>query len=252
MPRNTPYPWPLRLVLAVLAVVLIFGLFATMTALSRPSRFVNALQTVRSGASPASAFPELPILNAHRFLYLSGPILSAAGEEGEPLFRPGESPALVPAVFEDNTGAFEVVSHNLPHTASPPESYVFGEPVHFIGWRTSTTALTLFALAREKNELLALLAGMAPNWKITLFLHGLLLAIITFTVFWLLNIALLSNLSLRRVQLFIVNAVFLVLYYSVLVLSSYPLTSTLLETAGILVVANALFVPLSLILRPRS
>ncbi len=247
-----PYPPAVRFLLAALALLLILGIFANMASLSRPSQYVNALQTVANGPDHAADIHRLPVLDFNRVLYLHGPITSASGESATPLFRLAEQPALSPATFTDDTGSLEILAHNLPLTADPPQEYRFGEPLYFLGWRTLSSAITLFAVAKSQDELVRLLETRTSGWKSALFYQGLLLAGITFTVFWLLNISLLSNISLRWVQLLIVNLVFLILFYSVLLLSSYPLWGTLPQTLLILLLANLIFVPLSLLLRPRS
>jgi hypothetical protein len=240
------YPWWLRLVLGLVAVGLILFTFKVMTALSQPTEYLNSYAAVQKKPSQVKEFQNFNILEYRKFLYLVGPIQDAENEKNTgPLFRTDIPPAVNPSTFSDTTGAVEIRAHLLPLTPSDPSSYTYNQPLHFLGWRISETALELFAVAASQAELADLLYARSEHWKRTLFAQGLLLAALVFIVFWLLNLAVLSNPRLQAVQLLLVNLIFLVLFYSVLILVRYPLISTLVVTAGILAAANVVSFPLS-------
>lgn len=250
LPRQ--YPRAVRLLLALVAVVLMFMTLSIMRSLFSPSQFVSSALLVTQTPGSTADLKRLPILNFSRHLYLVGAIVPAAGPGSAPLFSVETKPALAPAVLTDAFGAVEVLSPDLPKCAEDPAGYRFGETLHLLGWRTGESSFTLFALGRTQPTLLALLQRESPNWRSQLFLQGLLLMGLIFLIFWTLNLAILSNITLRPVQLLIVNLIFLVLFYSVLVLSGYPLLETLPQTLGILALANAVFLPLAFLFRPHS
>lgn len=240
------YPWWARLVLGVIALGLILFTFKVMTALSQPTEYLNSYAAVQKKPGQIKEFQNLGILDYRTFLYLVGSIQDADNEKNTgPLFRTEIPPALNPSTFSDATGAVEIRAHMLPLTPGEPSVYTYNQPLHFLGWRISETALELFAVASSQAELSNLLYARSEHWKKTLFAQGLLLAALVFVIFWLLNLAVLSNPRLQAVQLLLVNLIFLVLFYSVLVLVRYPLVSTLVITAGILAAANIVFFPLS-------
>jgi len=247
-----PYPAALRLLLASIAVAMIVGMFSLMTALSKPSQFVRAVQKVAQGPGQASDLQKLSVLDFNYHLYLLGPVISAAGQSSAPLFIPDSTPVLPPSTFTDASGVVEVLAHEVPLTAEPAGTYAFGETLHMLGWRTAGSQYSLFAVSKTHQGLLDLLQKRAANWKSFLFYRGLLLIGLVFVVFWLLNMSVLSTISLRPVQLLIVNLIFLVLYYSVLVLSAYPLLATLPQALMILMLANLVFVSLIWAFRPKS
>jgi len=250
--KPRPYPVIVRLLLGVFSFFLLILTFKVMTALTHPSQYINAYTTVKQGAGRVIDLQKLPILNVNRYLYLVGPILKATNEKStDPLFKVDTIPVLGPSIFTDQTGAVEVLARHLPLSATNPAEYRYNQPVHMLGWRRADAGFQLYAIAKSQKELLDLLYKASSNWKIILFAQGLLLAGMVFTIFWLLNIALLSNASLQIFQLLIVNLIFLVLFYSVLVLASYPLADTILPTIEILTLANLVFVPLSLILASK-
>ncbi|MEW6517186.1 MAG: hypothetical protein AB1439_09820 [candidate division FCPU426 bacterium] len=240
------YPWWVRLLLSTIALALLLFTFKVMTALSQPTEYLNSYAAVQKKPGNAKQVQTMGILDYRTFLYLVGPIVAAENEKNNgPLFRSDIPPAMNPATFSDATGAIEIQAHTLPLTPHDPSSYSFNQTLHFLGWRISETALELFAVAASQAELSDLLYSRSEHWKRTLFAQGALLAILVFSIFWLLNLAVLSNPSLQAVQLLLVNLIFLVLFYSVLVLVRYPLASTVLITAGILAAANLVFFPLS-------
>ncbi len=242
----------LRLTLGGLALALIVGIFVIMADLYKPSQYVHGQYLVEKGPGRAADLNAMSVLDFNQLLYLVGPIQPAAGGGDAPLFNPGAKPVLSPAVLTDASGAVEVLAHDLPQTAEPPASYRFNETLHLLGWHTTETGLTLFAVGKTRESLEGLLASKSVHWKRVLFYRGLLLAALVFSALWLLNMAVLSYVALRLVHLLIVNVVFLVLFYSVLLLSAYPLSEIWLITLGILLLANLIFIPLSLLLHPRS
>lgn len=248
---SRPYPKTIRFPLGFLAFLLIIAVFIVMRSLSYPSQFVSAYMSIEKGPGKTSDLKNISPLDFNQHLYLIGPVISAAGQTGTALFQTDNLPVLQPSIFTDNAGAVEVLSHEMPLTAEPVSAYHYNDSLHILGWRTSSSGYTLFAVSKSREGLLELLLKKAGNWKYTIFSRGLVLALIVFSVFWLLNISLLSNVILRPVQLLIVNLIFLVLYYSVLVLSAYPLTTTLPQTLFILLLANLAFIPLSLAIRSR-
>lgn len=240
------YPWWVRVFLGLIALGLILFTFMIMTALSRPTEYLNSYAAAQKKPGQATDYKNLGVLDFRSFLYLAGPIQDAGDEKSTgPLFRTEIPPAMNPSIFADASGVVEIQAHVLPMSPRAPETYTYNQPLHFLGWRVSETALELFAVAASREELSDMLYSRSENWKKTLFAQGLLLASIVFVVFWLLNLAVLSNPRLQAVQLLIVNLIFLVLFYSVLVLVRYPLASTVLITAGILAAANIVFFPLS-------
>lgn len=245
------YPNSVRVPLGILACILIILVFVVMRSLSYPSQFVSAYASVEKGPGVTTDLQKISPLDFNQHLYLVGPVVAAAGQTGTPLFDPENIPVLGPSVFTDSAGAVEVLSHDLPLLADPAAAYVYNEPLHMLGWRTSSSGYTLFAVAKSRSALQELLLKKAGNWKFSVFLYGLILAVLVFSVFWLLNISLLSNVRLRPVQLFIVNLIFLVLYYSVMVLSAYPLLQTLPQILSILALSNLIFIPMALALKPR-
>ncbi len=246
------YPPAVRVILVTTALLLIALTLKVMVAISKPSQYVNAYKVVSRGPQSCLTFKTLPVLDFRKHIYLVGPIVSAdPGDKNAPLFSDAARPLLSPAFFTDDSGAVEVLAHSLPLTAHPAHHYTFDQPLHILGWRTSDNGLRLFVLASSQAELLGLLSQKTSGWKSSLFLQGFWLALLVFTIFWLFNIFLLSNPSLQTVQLLIVNLVFLVLFFSVIVLSEYPLTSTLLPAAGIIATANLIFIPLALLVRRR-
>jgi hypothetical protein len=250
----SPHPlstW-LRLLLGIPALALIVAIFIVMANLYKPSQFVHAQHLVEKGPGTTSALKSMPVLDFNQLLYLAGPIQAAAGKQHAQLFHPETEPVLSPAVLTDSTGAVEVLAHTLPLTAEPPQSYFYNETLHLLGWHTTETGFTLFAVAKSRDSLERLLSAKSEHWKRILFTNGLWLAGLVFSAFWLLNMSVLSYVALRLFELLIVNVVFLVLLYSVLLLSAYPLQETWLNTIFILVIANAVFIPLSLLLHPRS
>lgn len=250
--KPRPYPMLVRLLLGVLALLFIALTFKVMLALSQPSQYINAHMVVQKEPGLAKDLMNLGILNFRSYLYLVGPILDAKNEKSKgPLFNPEAHPVLRPSVFTDQSGAVEILSHSLPITPQEPGTYRYGHPLHLLGWRVSDSGFRLYAVAESKESLSDILYQRSENWKTTLFAQGLLLAGMVFAIFWLLNIAVLSNPSLQLVQLLIVNLIFLVLFYSVMVLARYPLTSTVIQTLEILALANLVFFPLSLLLSRR-
>ncbi len=246
------YPPAVRVILVTAALLLIALTLKIMVGLSKPSQYVNAFEVVNRGPQSCSAFKTLPVLDFRKHIYLAGPIVSADPEKKTaPLFSDTELPLLSPAFFTDASGAVEVLAPSLPLTAQPAQHYTFDQPLHMLGWRTSDNGLRLFVLAASQAELLGLLSQKTSGWKSALFLQGFWLALLVFTIFWLFNMFLLSNPSLQPVQLLIVNLVFLVLFFSVIGLSEYPLTSTLIPAAGIIAAANLLFIPLALLVSRR-
>lgn len=251
MTKTTPlsYPFSIRLILALLAFVFIGLTFKVMSALTQPSLYVNAIETIKAGPKKAGDIQNPSFLNFKNYLYVVGPVVSASQESNtQPLFSLHDAPALVPSTFTDSTGAVEVLSHKLPLTANPPDQYRFNQSLHLLGWRTKGAGFSLFAVAETKQALLGLLENHAKGWKTTLFVQGLFLALLVFTIFWLMNLSLLSTPYLQNVQLWIVNVVFLLLFYSVLALSGYPLFGTILQTLEILAISNIIFVPLSILI----
>jgi hypothetical protein len=243
------YPRAVRLLLACAAIGLMFATLAVMKTLSLPSQYVNSAKLISQTPNSTTDLARLAILDFSRQLYLVGPITPAAGSLSAPLFSVGSKPALAPAVLTDAAGAVEVLSPDLPLCAEDAAGYHFGETLHLLGWRTGESSFTLFAVARTQPALLSLMQRESPRWRSLLFRQGLLMI---FLIFWSLNLALLSNITLRPVQLLIVNLIFLVLYYSVLVLSAYPLLSTLPQTLGILAIANVVFLPLAFLFRSHA
>ncbi len=245
---NKPHPYPMlvRLLLGVLALLLIALTFKVMIELSQPSQYINAHAVVQKEPGQARDLMSLGILNFRSYLYLVGPILDAKNEKNKgPLFNPETHPVLTPSVFTDQSGAVEVLSHSLPITPQNPGAYRYGHPLHLLGWRVSESGFRLYAVADSKESLSDILYQRSEHWKSTLFAQGLLLAAVVFAIFWILNIAVLSNPSLHLVQLLIVNLIYLVLFYSVMVLARYPLASTVILTLEILALANLVFFPLS-------
>ncbi|MCD4812762.1 hypothetical protein K8S19_03605 [bacterium] len=248
-----PFPIIVRILMTILAIILIALSFKLMKTLSQPSRYINACIVVEKGPGKARNLDDLQIMNINKYLYLQGPIVSAADEKStKNMFQTNHPPVLDTALFYDETGAVEILSHGLPKTADKYKEYVFNEPLHFIGWRRGDSGLNLFALAKTKDALFDMLYHSSENWKTTLFAQGLLLAVFVFTIFWLFAMALLSNPSLQLVQLLIVNIIFLFLFYSVLILSAYPLLATLLQTIEIVALANLIFVPISYLLKRNA
>ncbi len=244
------YAPAVRIILMVAALALIFLTFKVMTGISAPSQYVNAYKVVSRGPQSCAAFENLPIMDFRKFIYLAGPILPANPErKNSPLFSDAAQPLLAPAFFTDASGAVEVLAHTLPLTVQPAHLYSFDQPLHLLGWRISDNGLRLFVLAASQAELLGLLAQKNIGRQFSLCLQGFWLALLVFTIFWLFNMFLLSNPSLQPVQLLIVNLVFLILFFSVIILSEYPLTSTLIPVGGIIVAANLIFIPLALLLK---
>ncbi len=246
------YPPTVRIILIVVALALIALTLRVMTSISKPSQYVNAYKIVSRGPQSCSVFKTLPVLDFRKHIYLAGPIISADPEKkNSPLFSDADRPLLAPAFFTDDSGAVEVLAPSLPLSAQPANHYTFDQPLHLLGWRISDSGLRLFVLAASQAELLGLLAQKNIGWKSSLFLQGFWLALLVFTIFWLFNMFLLSNPSLQPVQLLIVNLVFLVLFFSVIVLSGYPLASTLIPAGGIIAATNLIFIPLALLLGHR-
>lgn len=258
--RPKPYPAVARIGLALLALLLIALTFKVMSALSSPSLYLNAYKTATKGPGKTSDLQKLSIFNPNQYLYLVGPVLPASGhKQPEPLFieTPGAAGCLrTPSVFSDQDGAVEVLAATFPYTEVRPNHYQTNTPYHLLGRKSSQTGIELFMIADSHEGLMRELEERTRRWKQALFFQGLLLAIVVFTIFWLLNIVILSNPALQAVQFFIVNVVFLILFYSVLILSSYPLVETLLLTLAILALANGSFLALSrvvqLLKRPRQ
>jgi hypothetical protein len=246
------FPRALRLLLAAAAIGLMFATLSVMNSLSGPSQYLRAMHSVSLKPGQTADLKQMTILDFNRHLYLVGPIVPAGGPAQASLFSPGNHPVLAPAVYTDASGAVEVLAKNLPLCAEDPQSYHFGEALHLLGWRTGESTYTLFAVARTQPALLELITRQVPDWQRRFFVQGLVLIGMIFLIFWALNLAILSNISLRPVQLLIVNLIFLVLYYSVLFLSEYPLLSSLPQTLGILALANLVFLPLAFVFRPHA
>lgn len=246
-------PW-IRGLFFLAALGSIFLSFVVMQSISDPSQFVNAFRLAEKGPRHSSDLRGLPILDFRRFLYLAGPIQPASVEKrNAPLFSTQSTPVLPPSVFTDAYGAVEILAtDSIPLTFGDYSAYRFNAPYHMLGWRTGDSAFRIYALANSQSELLSLLLKKAGDWKSVLFVQGLALILLVFAVFWALNLGMLSNPALGIVQLLIVNVIFLLLYYSVLIISEYPLGATLLPGLGILGLGNLVFIPLSLVFKRHS
>lgn len=244
------YPGIIRIFFAICAIILIFFTFSIMSKLTVPSTFVNALQIVKAGPKPAAHIQKLDFLNFKNYLYLVGSLTSVMSDQDKSfLFTPDQQPALPPTTFTDSTGSLEILASKMPLTAEPPGTYRYLEPYHLLGWRIGTTGFSLLAIGASENSLLSLLEQKADGWKSVLFINGLILCFLVSVIFWLLNMSLLSTPHLETVQLLIVNLVFLVLYYSVLLLSGYPLIATITITVKILFLGNLIFIPTLLVIQ---
>jgi hypothetical protein len=250
--KPRPYPIVIRILLAFTAIFMIALTFRIMIALTQPSQYINAYATVKKGPGRTLDLQKMTVLNHNQHLYLNGVVLDAADEKStRPMFPKGDDPKLSPSVFTDKVGAVEVLASIPPESPIELSSYHYNEPVHMLGWRRRDASFFIFAMAPTQAQLLDLMNQQSRNWKSTLFSRGCVLAILLFLAFWLLNIALLSNASLQLFQLLIVNIVFLVLFYSVLLLAAYPLAETFITTVKIVGLANIIFVPLSFLMKRK-
>lgn len=244
------YPGFVRLLLAGVGIVLIIVTFSIMSHLTIPGVYVKAMEIVKTGPQSANKIDRLSFFNFKNYLYLVGPINSAVSDqETGPLFINDDPSVFTPSTFMDKTGALEILLKKPLFTEGERTAYVYKQPYHLIGWRVGPTGYSLMAIAKSQEGLIDVLTANAKEWKKTLLVYGLILAVIVFSIFWLLNMALLSTPYLETIQLLIVNAVFLVLFYTVLLLAGYPLFSTVIQTLIILVLSNALFIPLSLLIK---
>ena len=242
------YPMLLRVTLAALSLLLVLVSLQRIRAMASPSQFVNAYRVVESGPNTAIHLQKLPILNFQKYFYLYGPIEPAdPALKNKPLFNLNTNPALPPALFTDPSATIEIMAHALPYLPRPEDTYYFNRSYHLLGWRTATNGLRVFALADSRLELLNLLLEKSENWKFTLFIQGLILAGLIFSVFLLLNMTFLYNATFGFMQLLIVNLIYLVLYIMVLLIAEYPLKSTLMLSMGIFIAVNLIFVPLALL-----
>jgi hypothetical protein len=251
---STPRPLHtiLRFVLLVSALILMGLMFFIMRTLFLPSQYLQAYKTAEAGPRHAADLKKLSILNFNAVLYLSGPVTPASGSKKEgTMFPMGAKPLLVPCTFSDATGAVEILAEGSPESTESLSNYFFGQPVHMLGWRTSESGYSLFMIGKSRDDLLSLLLRRSENWKLTLFLQGALLLALIFFIFWFLNMAVLSNVRIHNVQVLSVNLIFLILLYSALFLSGYPLLSTLPLVLLILLLGNLVFVPLAWLLKPR-
>ena len=250
--KHRPYPILVRILLGFIAIFLIALTFRIMVALSQPSQYINAYITVKKGPGRTLDLQKMIVLKHNQYLYLNGPVMSSANEKStKPMFPEIEKPTLAPSIFTDDFGAVEVLAGLPPESPVALSEYNYNQPVHMLGWRSKDVSFYIFAISPTQAQLLDLLNQRTNNWKTTLFARGFVLAMILFVVFWLLSIALLSNASLQVLQILVVNMVFLVLFFSVLLLASYPLAETLVPIAKIIALANFIFVPLSILVGRR-
>ncbi len=250
---STPRTLPsvLRFSLLIAALLLIGSIFVIMRALFLPSQYLQAYKAVLNGPSQVSEFKKQPILSFTKLMYLVGPLNSASGQKNGPIFPYRAEPILAPTTFSDATGAVEVLATTYPETRTSITGYMYNQPLHMLGWRISESGYSLFIIGQSKEDVLELLLRASKNWKSTLFIQGLLLLGATFLIFWFLNMAALSNVFIHYIQILIVNVIYLILLFSALVLSGYPLGATLPMLLVILAIGNAVFIPVSMFLKPR-
>jgi hypothetical protein len=245
-PRPRPYPLVIRLLLGLTALVLIAVIFHAMTSLSTGSQFVTAFRAVHQGPGKTGDLKAISGINPNQFLYLKGTIQPASGDKKiAPLFSIRDVGLLPPSVFSDASGAVEIMVNSIPRYSGQLTHFKYNQEVHLLGTRVSRTGFMMFAIADSQEELRQLLLERFNERHRVLFNQGLLMALMVFGVFWLLNIIILSNPAMQIVQFLIVNLVFLVIYYSVLFISGYPLNETIFQSIAILGLANVAFAILS-------
>jgi hypothetical protein len=242
---------PLRFFLFLMALLLIGGMAVIMRALFLPSQYLHAYKTVEQGPGHAADLEKLPILSFNHVLYLVGPVSAASGKKHQQLFPGNNRGRFSPSTFSDATGAVEILSEHTPESGTSLGGYFYNEPVHLLGWRTSRSGLTLFMIAQSREDLLGLLTQRSEHWQRVLLIQGLILLALVFVIFWFLNMALLSNVRIRLVQVLVVNIIFLIFLYSALLLTGYPLWGTAPYVLLILLLGNLVFVPMALLLAPR-
>ncbi len=254
MTNQSPKPLPLlwRLGLALLGLFLITVTLHVMTQLSRPSLYVNALKVVNRGPQQVRGLQSPNYMNYKNLLYLNGPITSATQDNSiAAIFTRTDRPYIEPSLFNDATGAVEILLPKLPLASQPLDSFHYGTPYHLLGYRTGQSRFVLLAIAPTHEELKAMLQAKAKGWQNNLLFYGFILGLLVFVIFWLLNMSLLSTPYLEPVQVLIGNLVFLVLFYSILFLAGYPLLKTLWLSVVLLVGINVLVVPMAFLLRPK-
>ncbi len=255
MTNQSPKPLPLigRLSLALTGLLFIILALHIMSRLSSPSLYVNALKLVNIGPQQIHGLQTPAYLNYKNLLYLNGTITSASQDNATTaIFTRTDRPYIQPSLFNDTTGAVEIILPEPPLSSKPLDYYHYGTPYHLLGYRSGETDLVLLAIAPTHAGLKALLQTKAKGWKNNLLFYGFILGLLVFVIFWLLNMSLLSTPWLEPVQVLIGNVVFLVLYYSILFLAGYPLIKTLWLTFVLLGGINLLVVPMAFLLRSKN